>query len=359
MRRCFGSLILSAVAAISAAAQETYPNFAITGRLQTQFYLFDNHGLPATGSPSNFFLRRVRFQVNGKFRENVSFVIQPSFEGGRATGVRLRDAYIDIRATGASSPTSFTFRMGAEKKPFGRYELSSANNLPSLERNAGRGLLPVASNNLFEAAGYIATDLGASVDLGHQINKEQRFDLRVGLYNGQGESFNDVNGAKSFAVRTTVDVTKNLSIGASLFSHDGIVRIDSTRVDSSFHNSAVGLEAQWGKIGAAGLVVIADYMRGKALTAAKPTMSGLSVVSAYHIRTAKSKAVFAVEPAFRLDLADPNTAVDANGSTLISLGVNIYLTAKAQLRLMYESQNPRAANLKTISGIRTGWTMNF
>ena len=71
MRRCFGSVILSAVAAISAAAQETYPNFAIAGRLQTQFYLFDNHALPATGSPSNFFLRRVRFQVNGKFRSRI------------------------------------------------------------------------------------------------------------------------------------------------------------------------------------------------------------------------------------------------------------------------------------------------
>jgi len=340
-------------------AQEAYPSFVISSRIQTQFYAFDNDNLPKSGSTSNFFLRRARIQLNGKIRENISFVIQPSFEGGRATLVRLRDAYIDIRATKAASRTSFTFRMGAEKKPYNRYELSTSNNLPSLERNAGRGLLPIASNNLFEAGGYLATDLGASLILGHQFDSTRRLSVQLGAYNGQGESVHDVNGAKSVGIRGTVDVTRKLGLGVSFFSHDGIVTLSPTQIDSSFRNSGFGLEAQWGQIGAKGLLILADYMRGEAFSATSPTMDGLSLITAFHVRTPRSKALYAVEPAFRFDWADPDTDSPDDASTLISAGINIYLTAKAQLRVMFESQNLQQPGAATISGLRTAWTMNF
>lgn len=359
MRWSIGVAFLVTAVVERVAAQESYPNFVVSARLQPQFYAFDNDSRSGTGSTSNFYIRRARIQVNGKLRENVSLVIAPSFEGGRATLVRLRDAYIDIRATRATSRTSFTFRMGAEKKPFGRYELSSSNNLPSLERNAGRGLLPVASNNLFEAGGYLATDLGGSVFLGHQIDQSRRLVIQLGAYNGQGESVNDVNGAKSIGLRTTLDVTKKLGLGASFFSHEGIVSITPTQIDSSLRNNAIGLEAQWGHIGDEGLFLIADYMRGQAFAANKAMMSGLSLVGAYHVRTPKSKAFFAVEPVLRLDLADPDRDLPDNASTLFSAGVNVYLTARAQLRVVFESQNPEAPGAKTIAGLRSGWTMNF
>jgi len=352
-------LILAAGAGRVRAQEPTYPTFVVSGRLQTQFYLFDNDALTRTGSESNFFIRRARFQVNARLRENVSLVIQPSFEGGRTTGVRLRDAYIDVRTTSAKSKTSLTLRMGAEKKPFNRYELASSNNLPSLERNAGRGLAPVASNNLLEAAGYIMTDLGAAAIVGHQIDKDRRFNLQVGVYNGSGENVNDLNSAKSFGARATVDVTKKLGLGLAVFSHDGIVARSATVTDSSFRNNAIGLEAQWGRIGDPGLVVVADYARAQGFSATKPSMTGLSLVGAYHVRTKGSKALFAVEPVLRFDWADPDSDVGDNGSTLLTGGVNFYLTARSQLRVVFESQNAQAAGLKTISGLRTAWTMNF
>jgi hypothetical protein len=350
---------LALMLSTSAAAQEpTYPQIVLGGRLQTQFYAFDNENLAKTGSSSNFFIRRARIQVNAKLRENVSLVIQPSFEGGRGTGVRLRDAYIDVRLTPASSRTAFTIRTGAEKKPFGRYELLSSNNLPSLERNAGRGLLPVASNNLFETAGYIATDLGASLILGHKLAEGRYLTVQAGGYNGQGESINDVNGSKSLGVQATADVTKKLALGLAFFSHDGIVALTPTVSDSSFRNQAVGLQAQWGKPGDKGLFVVADFMAGEDFTKDLHTMKGVSVVAAYHARTTTSK-LFAVEPVVRFDWADPDAAVAANASTLVSAGGNLYLTAKAQLRFMFETQNPQATAGKTISGIRTAMTMNF
>ena len=360
MKMVLGAVLAVGLATSAAAAQEAaYPQFVIGARLQTQFYAFDNDNQTRTGSSSNFFLRRARIQVNAKLRENVSLVIQPSFEGGRATGVRLRDAYIDLRLTPASSRTAFTIRTGAEKKPFGRYELLSSNNLPSLERNAGRGLLPVASNNLFETAGYIATDLGASVILAHKLAEGRHLTFQLGGYNGQGESINDVNGSKSFGVQALADVTKKLMLGVALFSHDGIVALTPTVSDSSFRNQAVNLEVQWGKPGDQGLFVVADYMAGEDFTKDLHSMKGLSVVAAYHARTATAKRLFAVEPVVRFDWADPDGKVAANASTLISAGVNLYLTAKAQIRLMLETQNPEAVGGKTITGLRTAMTMNF
>ena len=44
-----------------------------------------------------------------------------------------------------------------------RYELTSSVNLPSIERGAGGGLVPRASNDLFVAAGFLAHDVGASL----------------------------------------------------------------------------------------------------------------------------------------------------------------------------------------------------
>ena len=83
-----GALLISTAVQ---AQEATFPTFTVSGRLQTQFYLFGNDNQSRTGSESNFFIRRARIQVNAKLRENVSLVIQPSFEGGRASGVRLHD----------------------------------------------------------------------------------------------------------------------------------------------------------------------------------------------------------------------------------------------------------------------------
>src|SRR2546428_11465552 len=78
------ALVALVVGTSAAAAQTTYPNVKMTGRLQEQFYYFDNTDYAATvGSKSNFFTRRARIEARGNISENVVVYIQPSFEGGR------------------------------------------------------------------------------------------------------------------------------------------------------------------------------------------------------------------------------------------------------------------------------------
>ena len=173
-----GGLVVAATVGVC-SAQTTYPNVKVTGRLQEQFYYFDNDAYASTvGAQSNIFTRRARIEARGNISENVSVFIQPSFEGGRnlsnlvttctsdevpagggtptitcrttgRSGLRLRDAYIDVRFSKEASKSALYLRAGQEKRPYSRYELTSSTNLPSIERGAGQGLLPRGSNDLF------------------------------------------------------------------------------------------------------------------------------------------------------------------------------------------------------------------
>src|SRR5688572_1505874 len=159
------------LAARAAEAQTTYPNIKVSGRLQEQVYYFGNDAYAAAVGPqSNVFTRRARIEARGDISENVSLYIQPSYEGGRnlsgvtttctsspvppgggtptitcrttgRSGIRLRDAYVDVRFGKKDSGTDLYFRAGQEKRPMSRYELLSSNNLPSIERGGGAGLL--------------------------------------------------------------------------------------------------------------------------------------------------------------------------------------------------------------------------
>src|SRR5688500_3762849 len=242
--------LLSTVLAGRAAAQASYPNVKLSGRLQEQVYYFDNDAYAAQVGPnSNVFPRRARIEARGEISENVSVYIQPSFEGGRnlsgltttctstpvpdgggtpiitcrttgRSGLRLRDAYIDVRLTNAANKSAIYLRAGQEKRPYSRYALTSSNNLPSIERGAGQGLLPVASNDLFGGAGFLSHDVGASMRLEHKLDDVRLITVKVGAYNGQGESLNDVNNKKSFGARATAAVTQKIDLGASWFTHD-------------------------------------------------------------------------------------------------------------------------------------------
>jgi Phosphate-selective porin O and P len=380
---------LALVAGVSVAqAQTTYPNVKFNGRLQEQFYYFGNEDYAATTGPkTNFFTRRARLEARGNISENVTVFIQPSFEGGRnlsnvvttctssavpagggtptitcrttgRSGLRLRDAWIDVRFTKEGNPGTFYLRAGQEKRPYSRYELTSSNNLPSIERGGGQGILPRASNDLFAGAGFLSHDVGASVRYEYKLNDLQLVTVKFGAYNGQGESLNDINNKKSFGARATAAVTPKIDIGGSWFAHDGITTVGTTP-DSSFTNYGWGADAQYGKPGDEGLYVLGEYLSGTDATAAKNKMRGIQGIAAYNYRLKSPTSwLYAIEPAFRVDLADPNTDADNDRSTLITGVLGFYMSSKAQLRVAYERQSFQGG-LPSISGVRSALTVNF
>ncbi len=372
--------------AASLAAQTTYPSVKVKGRLQGQFYNFNHSTFADDSGTSNFFIRRARIEVEGDINEYVKVKIQPSFEGGRApasssctsildtlantvttkctngnTGIRLRDAFIDVSFMKEAAKTRFTVRVGQEKKPFSRYELTSSNNLPSIERGAGRGLPGKASNDIFTDGGFESHDVGASAILVSKLTDHQNLYLQAGVYNGEGESLNDKNKRKSFGFRGTVDVWSKLNIGGSFFSHDNAY-ITAAKTDSSYSNTAWEADAQWGKPGDEGLYLEGEYLMGHDKSLAKNTIRGFQVIGAYNYRlTSPTSWLYAVEPMFRFDSSDPNTASSSNKDriTTVTAGVGFYMSSKAQFRVAYETQKSQATGAKTVSGIRSAMTVNF
>jgi hypothetical protein len=364
----------------SASAQTTYPNVRLSGRLQEHFYYFDNEDYAATVGPkSSVFTRRARIEARGQISENVAVYVQPSFEGGRnltnlvttcsgtplvcrttgRSGLRLRDAYIDVRFSPEGSKGALYLRAGQEKRPVSRYELFSSNNLPSIERGAGQGLLPRASNDLFTSAGFLSHDVGASVRYEHKLDDTRMVTLKAGAYNGQGESLNDVNNKKSFGARGTVGITSKLDVGASWFAHDGIVTVGGAP-DSAFTNYAFDIDASWGKPGDEGLFALAEYLHGNDATASKFTMQGIQALAAYNIRmTSPTSWLYAVEPALRIDIADPNTDAEDDKVTTITGVLGVYMSSRAQLRVAYERQSFQDDASPSISGVRSALTVNF
>jgi phosphate-selective porin O/P len=387
--RILVSLGVSCVGMVGAVgAQTTYPNVKLQGRLQEQFYYFDNSDYaPALGTTSNFFIRRARIEARGQISENVAVFIQPSFEGGRPlnatttctssavppgggtptvtcsttgrSGLRLRDAWIDVRFGPEGDKTAFYLRGGQEKRPYSRYELTSSVNLPSMERGAGQGLSPRASNDLFSAAGFLSHDVGASLRMERKLDDVRMLTLKFGAYNGQGESLNDVNGKKSFGARGTVGITPKLDVGASWFTHDAIITTNGVP-DSSFTNTAFGLDAQWGKVGDEGLWALAEYLQGDAATATKPEMRGFQALAAYNVRMKSPTAwLYAVEPSFRIDFADPDTDTDSDGVTTMTAVLGVYFSSRAWFRAGYERQDFQLDAAPSISGVRTMLGVNF
>jgi len=377
MISCWTALLF-AVAPL--AGQTTYPNVKLTGRLQEQFYFFDNEPYAATVGPqSNFFTRRARIEARGQISENVTVYIQPSFEGGRnlsnvvttcsgtpltcrttgRSGLRLRDAWIDVRFSPEASKGALYLRAGQEKRPYSRYELTSSNNLPSIERGAGQGLIPRASNDLFSSNGFLSHDVGASVRYEYKLDDFRLVTLKLGAYNGQGESLNDVNGKKSYGARATAGLWSKLDIGGSWFAHDGIVTVGTTP-DSAFTNYAWGVDAQWGKPGDEGLYVLGEYLDGNDATAAKNKIRGVQGLAAYNYRfKSPTSWLYAIEPAFRIDVADPNTSLESDRATLITAVLGLYMSSKAQLRVGYERQSFQDDITPAISGVRSALTVNF
>lgn len=351
IQRQFAFVLLSTFLPSLVHAQQ--PTLELSGRVQFQGYHFDNSSVAGTVGPeSNFFARRVRIEAEGQITPAISYTLEPAFENGRGgePNLRLLDAWIEYRVTRAGAPTELTLRAGQEKRPFGRYELTSSKNLPSIERGAGRGLLRLASNDLFTAAGALTRDVGVSAT----ATFGDRFTAKAGVYNGEGESANDENNRKSFGVRTTFAVASELAVGASYFLHDGIVG-----ADSSFTNDAFGIDAQWGAPGAPGLYLVADYMDGERFTAAREHIRGLSLVSAYHLRLPRGGALYAIEPAARFDLADPDVDTDDDQAYLVTATLGLYLSSHAHIRVAYEAQLFDAPGVESIHGLRSAVAVDF
>lgn len=375
--------VFAALAATSVAAAQA-PNIRVSGRIQAQYRLAGGDStaaFPGTGVSNGFEIRRLRIQTDVRFGDYINLVIQPSFEMG---ALRMRDAYLRV-----GLGPRFGATIGQEKSPFQRYELTSSNTLPSIERGvrilglSGREAL----NDLLSANGYASHDLGAAVDY-----TGPRGSVKLGIQNGSRESTADVNNTKTFVGRATAVAIKNkddlamLQVGASFSARDRAVCAVCTGTptwfaDSSLRTTAFGLDAEWGGF-RPGLHVIADFATGDNVPAAlrinagrntanvrnsadsnTVTFRAVHIVAAYRLTTQgdEARTVKFVEPALRLDATDPNSSVDGDGGVLITPALNLYFgtTVVARVALDLYRYRTAAGTNQTAREFKISWQANF
>jgi len=375
---------LATIFASSAHAQA--PNVRLSGRMQAQYRVSsgDSSGNFTPAAVSNGFeIRRLRIQTDVRFGENMLAVIQPSFEMG---SLRMRDAYLRVDLTPQIGIT-----IGQEKSPFQRYELTSSNTLPSVER--GVRILRLSGreglNDLLATNGYASHDLGAFMDW---IGPENRFSIKLGVQNGSRESTADVNNAKSFFGRATATLTTNaanqpaLQVGASLAARDRAICSTCTGTiayyaDSSKTTTALGLDLEWGGF-RPGFHVIADFATGDNVPAANRvasgrntanlrtaadsalrTFMGFSLIGAYRVSTAgaDTRLVKFFEPALRVDYLDPDTDTGDNEGVLITPALSVYFGNTVVLRAGFDfySYKDATGTSRSAKEIKFSWQANF
>lgn len=378
------ALALAGLAPTGLTAQA--PNVRVAGRMQAQYRLAggDSGTSFSTAVVQNGFeIRRLRLQADVRFGDHMLAVIQPSFEMG---SLRMRDAYLRV---GLAQGLGLT--VGQEKSPFQRYELTSSNTLPSVER--GVRILGLSGreglNDILVANGYASHDLGAFVDW---TAPDSRIALTVGVQNGSRESTADVNNAKSLFGRATVVVLTNagdrpaLQLGASFASRDRAVCSTCTGTlaffaDSVLRTTAFGLDLEWGGF-RPGLHVIADFATGDNVPRSfrvnagrnsgnvrstadsnAVTFRAVHVVGAYRLVTGggEARVIKMLEPALRVDLTDPDTNTDGDGGLLITPAVNVYFANTVVLRAaldVYRYDEPTGES-RTAREFKISWQANF
>jgi hypothetical protein len=374
-------------------ARAQAPQVRVGGRIQVQY--LDQAGDSTTNYNPNlaipgFSVRRLRIHADVQVGERVAFTIMPSFE---MASLRMRDAFMRV-ALVTGGPVRLGLTAGQEKKPFSRYELISSNNLVVIERGAVfRGFTnPPSQNSILVDNGYVSHDLGASLDLALPGGRVQ---LKAGIYNGSGESANDVNRSKTWGARLTSTLMRDgrnrplLRAGAALLSRDR--GVTSTAVSSVFHpdssrrTGAFGLEAEWGDF-RPGLHVVADYASGRQISdpayrfdtgrnlgnvrgdtpaSALTRFRSLHVVTSWRFEVAGAAdpraAVRMVEPAVRFDLTDPDTRTDNTGGVLVTPALSIHFTQTALLRAALDHFRYHDATgvRRSVRALRFSWQANF
>lgn len=369
------------------SAQAQAPAVRVAGRLQAQYRA-------AVGDSSNAFnpaavtngfeIRRFRIQTDVRFGDLILMVAQPSLE---MAALRMRDAYLRVGFT-----RQFGLTIGQEKAPFFRYELTSSNTLPSVERGlrifslSGRE----AMDDLLVNNGYAAHDLGAAFDF---ATTGSRFTAKAGLANGSRESSTDVNNSKSYFVRATGIPLVNrddqpvLQIGVSVATRDRAICNVCVGTITYFpsqnrYTPAYGLDFEIGGF-RPGVHVIGDLAMGDNvpvnlrvntgrntanLRSAAPgnvvRFRAFNVVAAYRqlISTPESgKIVQFIEPALRIDYTDPNTTAAHDEGLLVTPVFNVSFTGTVVARagVDWYRYTDAAGASRTAWEFKLSWQANF
>jgi hypothetical protein len=196
-----------------------YDRLSIRGYAQFRINeVLDQEGAPAqyvgdrsVGDNQNFLIRRARVIISGDVSDHMYVYLQPDFASsvsGSSADVnqfcQIRDWYGDLYL---DSEKVFRFRLGQSKVPYGWENMQSSSNRLPLDRADGLNSAVRNERDLgffFYWTPEYAQDLFKFV-LDEGLKGSGNYGVfGVGLYNGQGGSFNEQNENLHVVTRLTV-----------------------------------------------------------------------------------------------------------------------------------------------------------
>lgn len=332
----------------------------IAGRLQTQL---------ATSSCSSFvpgedatspcasdvpgldlFIRRARLEIDITFNEWISGRIQPDF--GEVDGVELKDAYglLNLQP-GADNPHA-QIRIGHFKRPFDGFQMTSSTQILTIERDldiAGiSGTRGLSYDELTTRNRLSDRDIGVMVDGG---DPGDRFHYWLGVFNGTQPSDNGSPDTKKQLIgRAQVNLAAGphpLEISAAVaFTEAPFTRSDETLDARYFGNVEIFAELggfSGGPHVQAGVVLGKNALQNE--LGAAPDLEGgdplagmmtWQAIGAWKIEVGDQYFFEAIEPLFRITMADPNRDVSDDTVWGFTPGVEVFFGGRNKIALNWD-----------------------
>lgn len=353
--------VLSQPASAQVKLSSKAAEISLSGRFQLQAttstcsdYSTDNADAASTCGEDvpgvDMFVRRARFTLHAKFNDWIEGRIQPDFD--QVDGVVLKDAYGRLNLNPEAENSHMRITLGHFKRPFDGFQMTSSTQILTIERDVD---IPGVSGSTALSLDELTTrnrlsdrDIGVMID-GSTANGQ--FEYWLGAFNGNGPSANeDVDTDKQFIGRAAV----NLEVGSlplQIAVAGAMTDIPFTRANESLGARRISNIELWTELGdfsdglhmQAGAVFGENALQAKTggapdLVADDPfaNMYTWQVIGSYKIPLEGSYFFEAIEPLFRVTMADPNTDLDEDGVWAFTPGLQIFFGGRNKLALNWD-----------------------
>ena len=298
----------------------------------------------------DMFIRRARLTFDVHLNDWISGKFQPDF--GTVDGVEIKDAYGRLNLNPAADNTHAQITMGRFKRPFDAFQMRSSTQTLTIERGIDvAGILDETGLSLDELTTrnrLSDRDIGVMVDGG---DANDRFHYWVGVFNGRfGTANESIVAQKQFIGRGQVNLMDGdnpLAIaGAVAFTGTPFTNSDGTLGSRYVGNVEVSAELGDLLVGPhvrAGLVFGKNTLENDSGTSpdladgdSLADMLTWQVIGSWKTDVGDAYFFEAIEPLFRITMADPNRDLTDDVVYGLTPGVQIFFRGQNKLALNWD-----------------------
>ncbi|HET9949324.1 MAG TPA: porin [Longimicrobiales bacterium] len=330
---CCALAVLCAPASLAAQLEVSGrgASLVVGGLVQTQ-YAASSIG----DDESEFSLRRVRLRADVDVNDFLGGRLETDFAGsGRILEMYARLSFSD----------AFRLSFGTFKRAFDVFELSSATDVPLIERD-GRiegldtctGVGSICSYSRFTQALQLASrDIGLRVE-----GSAGRLEWLATFTNGTGINRADENDTKSLSGRVVYAINPDVRVAGQLGLHDYVGPAENEYALAFGGDLEVGTWRDGWHV-QAGAVTGDNWLQLDPADQEPVTFLALQGMATYY-HALGSERVEGIEPLLRLSWGDPDLDTDSDGGLLVTPGVQVYVLGRSRIGANLDIYSPQTGD---------------